>query len=328
MYGLHARSAPYYFETPFFKLGDGRLQPAKDFWKQATHEEHGCDPHSIEATNEFHAKNSSLYSRLPQEIRDKIMRYVYNADVVKRTLLHATTETVDNDNDLVVRKYRDPLLIQRRGEDFLVDNGIVIQLPSWVGIILVSKQFFAEALPFFEERRIIHFQGCTLQEVLPGLQKSQCLEWVVLKMLRYVHEVYLRVDNFSVSVDLLPHGEYFQHLHKITINPTRRAIWVKAHPNGRIVNRECLGFIYEMLDVNLNPDHATSPIACVKCIDEYCSTDQTCTQAAKLSRHFKACRRECSMVVHFGVEYLREGSTRYMVSGASHGSVQGRGLTE
>lgn len=108
------------------------------------------------------------------------------AEEAKRITLRATAETIDmNGNDLIIRNSRDPLLIERHGEDFFVDNGIVIQLPKWVSNILISKQFFVNALPFLMEGCVVRLEACTLQEVLPGLQKSHCLEWVVTNMLQY-----------------------------------------------------------------------------------------------------------------------------------------------
>ena len=175
---------------------------------------------------------------------------------------------------------------------------------------------------------VVRFEGCTLQEVLPGLQKSRYLDWVITNMLWYAYVVYLEVDKSpSTSFDLLPYCDSFQHLRKLTIKSTRPVIWVKARPYGRILNRECLGLTYNMLDTKQDLREPTGSDALSQCIEVYCSTDHICTQATKLSRHLRARKRECSLVVCFRVVFLSGHDVDTVVSGTSHSSTQSRILT-
>lgn len=230
-------------------MGDRSPRKASES-KQASYKIYGYSSQDDRSTNMTLASSTSSYSKLPQEIRDSIMKFTYKTEETGKILPRST--------DLIIKKSRDPLLIERHGEDFFIDNGIVIPLPKWVGDVLVSKHFFADALSVFMQACVVQIEGCNVDSKKSYLA---CRSLIVCTGLLPICFGTLRrcalkwIDSSpSTSIDVLLHGGFFECVREMSILLATPAVWtrdtaeLKLYPFGRVRNQEDLGLVYDVFD--------------------------------------------------------------------------------
>lgn len=113
----------------------------------------------------------------------------------------------------------------------------------------------------------------------------------------------------STSLDLLPYGEFFQRVQKMSIIAATPAIWardtaeLKLYPSGRIWNREDLGLTYDVFDTE-DRTHIDMLVGGEQKtrVEQYLAGDPMYQQIRKA---FAVTQRNYSVVFCFKVVYHR-----------------------
>lgn len=237
--------------------------------------------------------------------------------------MSSTSDTMKFGDDVVIREQRDSLHTERHEQKFPTNNSIVVQLPAWVKDYMVSKQFFKDALPFItnKNKAKVRLEGCTLENVLLGLQKSHSLHWVVMSILQHASRVSIEMDSAACAPDTTTtYLDLFARVQKLSMTAVNPAIWVKQPLSfGRIINQEDAEISHELFDLAdlayVNDRNCAFVYRVQRpCIESYLARDRTHQYLQELNCLFDARFRDCSIKYYFKLLYCHDEKIEEEVS--------------